>query len=175
GEGARAIRAGSIGSVDDLRKLMEEVLPGDRVFRAAFASKVVRNSKQARYYLRTLEKVARQREGLTDELGANLDENEVNLEHIMPLSPDKEAWGHLSADDHTVFARRLGNMALMLEKENTGAKNASFEEKKKFYVASELITTRELAYIDGWGIEEISNRQDEMADLALEAWPLSTQ
>jgi hypothetical protein len=44
--------------------------------------------------------------------------------------------------------------------------------QKPFYSESEYQLTSTLSVYDSWGIDEISQRQKELSDLALIAWPV---
>ncbi len=172
GQAARKVRAGELGSVSDLRAELSTVLPGDEAFEAAFATKALRNRRQARFLLASLERAARRDAGRTDELTANLDESRVNLEHIMPRNPTQGTWDHIREDDRLLYLERIGNFALMLVEENAAAGAGSFEDKKAAYVDSELILTAELGAAQQWSTEEISQRQQRMSALAVQCWPL---
>ncbi len=69
--------------------------------------------------------------------------------------------------DEGIF--RLGNMCLLTEV-NRKLGRASFEEKKKVYSASKLITTKEIASRSLWGRKEIEERQKKMAAVAVTVW-----
>ncbi len=171
GEAARAIRAGTISDVAGLRVALEDILPKDAVFEAAFAVKPIRNAAQARFYLGSLEALARDDDGLTDELNVNRDPGSVNLEHIMPLSPGPD-WTAVTTDEINIYAARIGNMALMLTTDNAAAANSGFDDKKQYYAASELVLTSELSGYGKWGPEQILERQKRLAALAVRVWPL---
>lgn len=172
GEAARRVRKGEIGSVAKLKTYLKSTLPSDEEFEAAFSTKGMRNRRQARFLLAELEKQARRQLGRSEELEANLDESQVNLEHVMPHNLEGAAWNHVRADDHPLYVDRLGNMALMLRGENLEAGSHGFKKKKSFYAMSELVLTAEIAELKEWSPDTISERQRRLAKLAVLAWPL---
>ena len=64
---------------------MAATVPSDAEFREAFERASVSKNKLARYYLRALERTAK--EESNPELVINPNPDEVNLEHVLPESP----------------------------------------------------------------------------------------
>jgi hypothetical protein len=60
----------------------------------------------------------------------------------------------------------------MKTKENNEFKSSKFSDKKKKYAESELWITNSLSSLTEWTINEITNRQSELAKLAVETWSL---
>jgi hypothetical protein len=54
---------------------------------------------------------------------------------------------------------------------NSKAANSDFEAKKKFFVASQISMTKELAALPQWSAAEIDSRQRMLAKLAVKTWP----
>ena len=102
---------------------------------------------------------------------ANKDVSDVNLEHILPLTPG-DNW---DVDFETAKAtqRLLGNMVLLRSSKNRDLGNSSFSEKTAVYNDSGYYLTKEVAQYDEWTLNEIRNRQAEMAKLAVRTWTLS--
>jgi uncharacterized protein with ParB-like and HNH nuclease domain len=167
-ETAKEVSEGNITNTKELKSKFSNVIPSDTQFREAF--KVASVSKQylARYYLMSLEQV--KNEGTASELIPNPDTLAVNLEHILPKTLS-ESW-KVDVDVHRAYLKRLGNLAIMSSKLNADIGNISFAEKKEFYSTSSFSLTRRIATKDKWGIEEINERQDAMANLALKAWKI---
>ena len=74
------------------------------------------------------------------ELIPNEDQEQINLEHILPENPAAE-WG---VDDETAAAcyKRLGNMVLLQATPNSTIGNLQFSERKRFW-ASLAISSRQ--------------------------------
>lgn len=158
-----------ISTAKQLADRMASVVAPDKEFRQAFATARVSKAYLARYYLRALERQARG--DSQPELVPNDDENEVNLEHILPRNPS-EGWAFdgLDADrEH----KRLGNMVLLQCGKNAQIGNDSFEDKRDVLSKSQFQLTTEVAEHKSWGPQEIAQRQERLADLAVETWKLA--
>lgn len=158
-----------VRNADELKREAEKIVIGDAEFRERFKTTKTRVAKMARYYLRSLETVAR---GESDPEFIPNDDTVINLEHIMPSSHNVDGWRHIDEQSFETQFKRLGNMALLQANKNSRAANLSFEEKKKIYEQSTFLLTNQLAEVDTWDVAEIENRQNIMADLAVRAWPL---
>jgi hypothetical protein len=165
---AQDVGTGKITKARQLRESMERHVPTDRDFEEAFATARISRTRLARYYLRALEKTAVGKE--QPEYVSNDEAAEINLEHVLPLQ--SQGW---SVDEETARSvqRALGNMALLPAGLNTQIGNASFKEKKKVYAQSDYLLTRSIAERAKWGPEQIRERQNELAKLAVKTWPLS--
>jgi hypothetical protein len=103
---------------------------------------------------------------------ANEDYDATNLEHIVPLRPGPE-W-HLTPDEAGSVQSLLGNMTLLSAKKNVTIGNAPFKEKVEIYQESGYTITNSLEkHGEMFGIEQIKERQAELAKLAIRAWPLT--
>jgi hypothetical protein len=171
---AKEIRDGRVKTAEALRKAMKSIVPSDATFRQVFAAARVSKSKLARYYLRVLE---RQMSGEDQpELLPNENEEEVNLEHVLPQKPG-QGWQKIDNEVVDAYVTRIGNFALMKEVENRNVGNEPPGDKAQVYQTSRLSLTRDVATrikeTKRWGPEEITARQSMMADLAVKAWALS--
>ena len=165
---ATEVRQGKIKKAKDLVIAMEEVVPHDAAFKEAFRVATVSKAHLARYYLNALERQARG--DASPELVPNSNEEEVNLEHVLPLAPGKE-WGHIAPDIARTNARRIGNMVLLRASANSAAANVGYLKKRPILKESEYKLTSEAAKHAKWGPEEIEQRQAALADLAVAVWP----
>jgi hypothetical protein len=165
---AKEISKGSIKSIKDLLNSMSGIVPNDSQFSASFETATVSKSHLARYYLRVLENEAKGDKA--PELVPNENADIVNLEHILPISPSAN-WSQFSGEDHSAYARRIGNLTLLKTKPNSDLQDASFNEKKKLYKASEYSITNSISAFTEWNIEQINERQKWLSELAVKAWP----
>ena len=166
---AKEINEGTITTANQLSAKLKNIVPTDAKFRDEFSTATVSTQYLARYYLRVLEKQVR---GEDHPEFIPIDNTEVvNLEHILPQSPST-LWNHMPEEERALFARRMGNLTLLVTPINTEAGNDSFDYKKHFYLESQYLLTKKLADNASWNVENIVNRQKEMAILAAKAWPL---
>lgn len=97
------------------------------------------------------------------------------VEHIWAQHPSTE----LSEDEkesHSQNVHRLGNLTIASAKWNKSMGNKSFQEKKwqpdgkPSYSNSSLLVQRELANQTIWNVDEISKRERDIVDFALQRW-----
>jgi hypothetical protein len=166
---AKDINEGKITTANQLSAQLKKIIPTDSRFKDEFSTASVSTQYLARYYLRALEKQAR---GESHPEFIPIENTDVvNLEHILPQNPSP-IWDYIPEDERTLFSRRIGNLALLTNPINVASGNDSFGYKKNFYKESSYSLTNELADYPSWNIEYIARRQEELASLAVKAWPL---
>jgi hypothetical protein len=164
----KEIREGRITTAKELTKAMEDVVPSDTQFEADFAIARVSKHFLARYYLRALEM---QVAGASEpELVPNTDQEVINLEHVLPQKPSS-AWSHIDPELVGDYYKRIGNMALLKNSINAKAGNDGFRNKVSHYQASDYKLTSEVGDYSEWGPDQIKERQERLAKLAVQTWP----
>lgn len=167
-EEARRVRSEETKSAKVLLNRLARVAPTDEQFGSAFAVATVSKNYLARYYLGALEKQAR---GESDpEFVPNPNEEEVNLEHVLPERPSS-AWS-MDSDTARALYKRIGNLALLKNRVNVDAGNDAFLDKLPHYKASSYELTRQLKDYSIWGAKQINERQKKLAALAVKTWSL---
>lgn len=153
-----------------LKLKLSKITPNDAVFKEAFTLCTVSKSDYARYYLRTLEGAATN----TKEPWTlpNDDPTEITLEHILPKNPNAGEWLAFEGDMVQKYSRRLGNLCLLQKTPNSSARSDEFVKKRALYADSPYVLTSEVAKFSEWGPNEIAQRQQKMADIAVRAWPV---
>ncbi len=152
--------------------MAEKLIPNNAEFEKMFAQ-TTPSQGLARYYLSELEQAARAKAGEPGGLKPSLSPDSVDLEHVLPKTvTDFTEWPNFDAESKSNYVGRLGNLAIMPEKENSKIGNASFDEKKKVFKKSAFITTSAIASESTWSQDTIESRQQELAKLATKAWPL---
>ena len=169
-ESARRVRSAEIKDSQSLIGFMSDIVPGDAQFESSFSNARASQAYLARYYLRALEKEARGEED--PELVPNSNEEQINLEHVLPQTPS-EAW-NATFDEETAraYCHRIGNLALIKSKLNSEAGNDYILDKSPYYRASEYILTKEIGQASVWNKDVIDERQKKMAEFAVKAWPI---
>ena len=165
---AQEIMSGRIKKAKQIVPQMTVTVPSNKAFEVAFKNAKVSKTFLARYYLRAIEIFKRNE--LNPEYGGIDDPLNYNLEHIMPISID-ENWD-IDPEIASAYQKRLGNMVLLNPNQNTKLGNASFDDKKIEFNTSTLLTTQEVAKYSGWGPDEINERQDDLASVVSEIWPI---
>jgi hypothetical protein len=167
-ERAKEVSTRAIRTASQLWNAMKGGLPNDATFEDSFASATVSKTGLAKYYLRILEQ--QKTVSGASELVINPDSEKVNLEHILPQTYSP-VWSCIPADQHSTLVKRLGNLALLNKRMNSKAANSDFATKKPYFAASKITLTSEVARRSQWTALEIEERQRELAQLAVQAWP----
>jgi hypothetical protein len=163
------VRDGEIKDADELLSELSPIVPTDSEFNTNFSKARVTRSRLCRYYLDVLE---RMENGTSEpELIPNYDEEQVNLEHILPQNPRDNTWNHFDEDDKKIWPQRLGNMALLKKSENARIGNEEWTTKQPILSRSSLTLTQQAGNESSWDKEVIERRQESMAELATNAWP----
>jgi hypothetical protein len=169
-DAAVKIRRGDIKSADDVFDDLSRLIPTDDEFEAAFALARVPKSNLARYYLIALENGA---QGTSEpEFVPNSNEDQVNLEHVLPKNATDADWGAaFTPDERKDWVFRVGNLALLQKGPNGRIGNRPFTIKKPVLVASAFQLTKEIGVLPDWTPTGIKNRQERLAKLAVKVWP----
>lgn len=167
---AKKIRDGQIHTTQDVLEEIGAIVPSDAQFKESFATARVPKATIARYVLIALE---RGKKGDAEpEFVPNSNEEQVNLEHVLPKRASAADWGtHFSADERREYLHRLGNLALLQKGPNGKIGNKPFSAKKPTLSASGFELTKEMGTQANWTKATISSRQAALADLAVTVWP----
>lgn len=170
-EAAKEVRNGVITTTEGVlaNRRVAALIPSDSSFESTFSQWRVVRGVLARYILRTLE--LQERNEQQPELVVNDDIESVNLEHILPKSPREGDWGQFSEDEAKGYVYRLGNMALLQKGPNGRIGNKPWTAKKPVLQMSSLRLTQSAGGHSDWTKETIERRQQELARLAVLAWP----
>ena len=168
---ALAIWKDEVKTTAEALKLLAEPYQTDEEFRRYFLDYENATNSKTRYLLRKIEE--RDRAVELGAIGGELKPDEkLTLEHILPKKP-AAAWREVVAADSKIVeecAERLGNLCLLGEGRNRDAEQQGWEDKKQYYAASDIVTTRKLSEIDAWNRTMIEHRQAHLAKRALEIW-----
>jgi hypothetical protein len=164
---AQLIGTKKITTAKELRESLEKEVPTDSQFEQAFATARVSKQYLARYYLRALDKTIKDEPD--PEFVANEDYDAANLEHIIPFNPATD-W-QISPEDAASAQQMIGNLTLLSAKKNVEIANSTFAEKLKVYKESWYSITNELdKYGPPFGLEQVKERQADLAMLASKTW-----
>lgn len=170
---AQKIHNGSLSAVPEIRRQLGELYRDDESFRQSFSTFGEGPSKQVRMILELLDQQAKLSKN--DPHFAEQRADEVTLEHILPKNPNDEWRATLAEDglgdddEREKYTYRLGNVCL-LSRVNQQIGNIGFSRKKEALSGSSFVLTRTVAEKDRWGKDEIIERQNKLASLALHRW-----
>lgn len=167
---AAEVRNKTIKSATAMAAKLKDIVPSNSVFRSSFLSHRVSKARLARYLLQALDDAAT----CAAERKVLPDEEEFDLEHIIPQK-DREKWRHLSTEKADDLCYRIGNMTLMRRMDNGIARGNSYSDKAVLLAkTTEYKLTREIPEKwpgPEWGEKQVNERQEELAGIALLAWP----
>jgi uncharacterized protein with ParB-like and HNH nuclease domain len=156
-----------------LRPFKQNEAISDDEFKKAFQNFRTKNNTLARYILGKIEEHKNRGE---------LQPNPLifQVEHILPQNPEKWIAQELSefeSENVDDYIYSIGNMTLLHEKLNKNASNSTFAIKVNKYRSSSFFYTKEIVsnYDSGnteWTSQNIDEKCKELADLAVEIWPL---
>jgi hypothetical protein len=168
-EAAMKIRAGDIQTADQVFDELANIIATDDEFKSMFATARVTRGVLARYYLNALERKA---QGTAEpELVPNANEEQVNLEHVLPKNATAAEWSQFSADERKDHVDRIGNLCLLAKGPNGRIGNKSFAIKKPILSASALLLTQAAGANPNWTKGVVTSRQADLAELAVQTWP----
>ena len=166
---AQEVGTGVITKARDLRARMDDYVPTDVEFQAAFATARVSRPRFARYYLRALEKTLKGENH--PEFVPNEDVRDVTLDHVLPLNPNDD-W-NVNDEEAEAVQKLIGNMVLIRSSDNRDLANKGFAQKRTRYAQSGYFTTKMVADEADWGMDEIKKRQASLAATAVKTWNAS--
>lgn len=123
--------------------------------------------------------LAKIEEGLNDN-SITIDYNSLNIEHILPQSPNDEYWtSRFNIEDQVKLTNCLGNLSLISVRKNSQARNYPFDKKINVYFKADGKSTN-LAMVneiggEDWTPDRIENRQNHLIKRFLEAINLPLQ
>ncbi len=144
----------------------------DSVFKASFQKEFAQfSASRTKYIIWKLGKPA-------GEVSLNFDE--VHTEHILPQTLNDEWIFELEKSSemskgevkktHDLLINKMGNFALIKGEWNISMSNRVFSKKKENYVKSEIQPTQELAKRHSWTFDDIIERTNSLADVAIQIW-----
>jgi len=163
------IRRGEIKTTGELLAELAAIVPSDSEFQEAVAVARVPRANLARYYLLALERGKRGE--AEPEFVPNSNEEEVNLEHVLPKRASAADWGsEFNADERREYLHRLGNLSLLQKGPNGRIGNKPFAAKKAILTKSGFALTAEIGGEADWTKDKIKERQARLAALAVKVW-----
>lgn len=145
------------------------------MFIKKFPEHILDSQSEAKYIFTSFEHHLQKPRGL------NVDDQNLNIEHIFPKNPSLDDWPN--SDELKDHIDRLGNQTLLLGPWNSTLSNHGFEEKLQGiktknsivgYQQSGLeLNKRYLCTYTRWTVGDIKNREDDLTELAKEIWDLS--
>ena len=154
----------------------EDRFPSDEQFERYFQRETFRKTDRTKYVLSKIE------EEHFSSGGKKVADSryQVHIEHILPerhsdglVSLWLEEFG-ITEDEHEEYRKRIGNLTLLESDPNIKASNRTLEKKQEFYTEEEtdFEMTHELTDKSKWDVDEIQNRSERLAGIAVDVWSL---
>ncbi len=182
--------------LEGLISLVDDIWIDDATFRDAFVKKSIygpgAHLSRLRYYMEKLEQKLSERNGTPFQAQFT---SQTTIEHIMPQTLNEGGvWRNsLRTPDpiqldlkHKSYVNTIGNLTVLLTKDNPAAGNAAYSQKRDFYIhpnqtIKKLGLRRKLhigncalnSYFESvpnWNLQTIVDRGQFLADLALQIW-----
>lgn len=145
----------------DIIPLLKDVYPKNEEFIGDFKRKSEKTNKKALYLLKQIEtKLSNGKEP-----SAN-----ATLEHVLPEKPFSEWQEHFGIHNYLDCIYKLGNTAILSDKENKLANQRPFSEKKQILKNSGYKINEHIAEYDEWNIDTLSFHQQWLAERAATVW-----
>lgn len=170
-----AVLPREIGDAEDIPKKILDVLtkkvrtqsfPRNEEFRSQFINADLYSAKLAKYTLAMLENVLNSKEkvSLTEQ---------ISIEHIMPQTLSSTWRAELGKNFEQIHAQWLHTIGnLTLSGSNSELGNKTFSEKKTVFAQSNFALSRDIVSFASWRVEQILERANKLADMALQIWSL---
>lgn len=164
------VRSGAVKTTPELLAELVSIVPSDASFEDAFKIATVTKAGLARYYLSALEKGVKSE--AEPEFVPNENEEQVNLEHVLPKRSKQGDWDvAFSPDERKEYVHRIGNLVLLQKGPNGRIGNKAFADKKAVLSESAYTLTKEVGAEMDWTKQAIATRQERLAALAVKVWP----
>jgi uncharacterized protein with ParB-like and HNH nuclease domain len=160
-----------------LRRLAKERAPNDTVLKERMVSREFKKNEFTKYILDSIEEGYYMKSGGRGKTIS--DRSMVDIEHIAPskaFSAKKySSWQRYLDCEESEFEeykKRIGNLTLLENSPNRRAGDQPYKEKKKMYeTETDFKMTEAVAEeYDEWGIDQIQERSDSLAEIATEIW-----
>ncbi|WP_404427035.1 DUF262 domain-containing HNH endonuclease family protein [Ureibacillus chungkukjangi] len=107
------------------------------------------------------------------EIIINANSRDVNLEHILPISPaENSQWltDFPNQEERFTLTRKIGNMTVLLNRLNSRIKNGDFTVKKTSYLQSEIPENQALGNKTEWKKSNIDQRTIDLYNVFKQVW-----
>jgi hypothetical protein len=173
-EAAVGVSDGRIKNQNEVLEVIKKIVPDDQTFRRAFLSFGYVSTGRAKYLLSQLERRHLIMLGENAEAQPDWSGRSVSVEHIFAESSSRDRFD--SQQDYEQFltmVNSIANFTLLERTLNRGLGDAPFSEKAENYGKSKFNLTRELGQMNAWSLAGADARAEQLADLAVKAWPSS--
>jgi len=162
-----------------LRRMAEKRAPNDTIIMERVVSREFKNNDFTKYILDRIEEEHYMRTGGREKTVG--DRSTVDIEHVAPQhvwTADKySSWKqylNCSEEEFEEYKKRIGNLTLLQDRLNQTASDNPFKQKCNIYHNNtDFLMTQAIAEeYDEWGLKQIRDRSESMAEIICEVWSM---
>ncbi len=156
--------------IDIIKKILaDSKYPTDSEFKHDLIdAEIYVHNKLAKFVLRSLERFLYPKENVVS--SSQIDSQ---IEHVMPQTPSESWWqGELTryrTEQYQKLVNGIGNLTLTSYNPELG--NQDFNNKKEIFKKSNIGLNKYFIECNDWGPNEIGNRAEVLATMAIQLWP----
>jgi hypothetical protein len=169
---ARAIATGEAKNQNDVKRIIDRLIPDDEEFKRSFLRFGSTTTTRAKYLLAMLNREQSRRAGTNLESLPDWSSKAISVEHIYAKSLKSEDFESENEYDKFEFSKNsIENLTLLERKINRKLDDKPTLEKLENYRESAFLITREIADRGEWSIAELELRAKHLAEIAVATWP----
>lgn len=167
---AKAVYSEEITNIADILTKISTAMISDNVLYEYFNNRKIESRKDEAIIRYILKEIYNSQH---NEIIINANSRDVNLEHILPISPsDNSQWliEFPDEEERYTLTRKIGNMTVLLNRLNSRIKNSDFTIKKNAYLESVIPQNRTLGNKPEWKKADIDQRTIDIYNLFKQVW-----
>lgn len=167
---ANKIYTKKIYDISDILSEICNIMITDTQLYESFNNKIIESRKDEAIIRFILKEIYNSQHS---EIIINANSIDVNLEHILPKSPEKNSqWLKDFPDEEKRYnlTRKIGNMTVLLNALNSKIKNSDFNIKKSAYLESDIPENKTLASNSKWQKSNIDQRTIDLYNIFKQIW-----
>jgi len=162
-----------------LRRIAERRAPNDTILKESLVTRQFKNNDFTKYILDRIEEEHYMKTGGTEK--SVRDRSTVDIEHIAPqrsfTTKKYSSWKQYltcTEEEFDQYKKRIGNLTLLQNRLNQIASDNPFDQKRDVYRNNtDFLMTQEIPEkFDEWGIEQIRERSESMAEIICDVWSM---
>ncbi|MDC7783203.1 DUF262 domain-containing protein [Priestia megaterium] len=167
---AQSIYSEEITNVEKILSEISDEMINDTQLYEHFNNKIIESRKDEAIIRFILKEIYNSQH---HEIVINTNSRDVNLEHILPITPaETSQWLTDFSDEEQRYTltRRIGNLTVLLNRLNSKIKNSDFSNKKTAYLQSVIPQNQVLGNESEWKKPNIDQRTIDLYNVFKQVW-----
>lgn len=167
---AKKIYSSEITNITDILSRISDMMITDTQLYEHFINKKIESRKDESIIRFILKEIYNSQH---DEIIINANSRDVNLEHILPISPaENSQWlaDFPDEEEKNALTRKIGNMTVLLHRINSKIKNSDFSIKRASYLESAIPQNKSLGSESEWKKSNIDQRCIDLYNIFKQVW-----